>query len=249
MRIYKGFADFYTVGDYSEFSKRMAKMLSEILEYLDYQPENILDIACGDGTFAVDVAGQGYSVAGIDKSPEMIDIARDKAHKAGVSVDFYNYDMRDFSLDREFDLITCWFDSVNYILQIEHLKKTFRCIYNALKDGGLFIFDINTIHCLSVYIQEKKTYIRQNTKDIFEVHSVDYDIEKNLATFSITGFKTSGEHYIRMDEVHKERGYTLKEIKDCLENSGFAEIARWGELEDFSYPVEDSLKVWFVAKK
>lgn len=52
-----------------------------------------------------------------------------------------------------------------------------------------------------------------------------------------------------MDEEHRERGYTLAEIRQCLKGAGLRELACWGSLQDMSKPKPDSERVWFVMRK
>lgn len=42
------------------------------------------------------------------------------------------------------DAVICALDSLNYLMRPDDCRKTFRRVYDALKPGGLFVFDINT---------------------------------------------------------------------------------------------------------
>ncbi len=52
-----------------------------------------------------------------------------------------------------------------------------------------------------------------------------------------------------MGEEHKERGYTLEEIRQGLKKAGLQELACWGSLQEMSEPQPDSDRVWFVMQK
>ena len=88
MDVYGEFAAVYSRGDYPDFSRQMAEHLPGALEQLGVRPESLLDIACGEGTFAVAVARQGLEVTGVDASPQMIECAMSRAEEAGVGIDF-----------------------------------------------------------------------------------------------------------------------------------------------------------------
>ncbi|MCS7240468.1 MAG: class I SAM-dependent methyltransferase [Candidatus Bipolaricaulota bacterium] len=94
MGIYREFARLYTCGAYPEYSRRMAELLPAVLKRFGANPETLLDLACGEGTFAVLMAQQGLRVTGVDASPEMLRFARKKAEEAGVEVHFIEQDMR-----------------------------------------------------------------------------------------------------------------------------------------------------------
>jgi 2-polyprenyl-3-methyl-5-hydroxy-6-metoxy-1,4-benzoquinol methylase len=248
MSIYAEFAQFYAKGLYPEFSKRVAQLLPSILERFGTKPKTILDIACGEGTFAVLMAQQGLKVTGIDASPQMLRFAREKAKEAGVKVQFIEQDMRFLSLKKRFDLVTCWYDSLNYLLEDDDLVKTFANVAQALNPKGLFIFDMNTIYGLAVGWQRRFTWVEQDTSELFDVHRPSYDYEQNLATLRITGFVRKGEFWQRIDEEHKERSYSLEEIRSALKRTGLTELACWGNLQEMTPPKPESGRVWFVVR-
>jgi SAM-dependent methyltransferase len=249
MDIFVGFAYFYAKGTYPQYSERMAELLPAVLERFCAKPQAILDLACGEGAFAVAMAKKGFQVTGVDLSPHMLRFARERAQQENVKVEFLLQDMRSLPFKERFDLVTCWYDSLNYLLELEDLEKTFAGVWQALKKGGLFIFDINTIYGLAVNWQRYPCYVQQDTPELFEIHRPSYDFEKNIATLRITGFVKEGDRWSKMEEEHKERGYSLEEIRGCLKITGFQELACWGSLREMSKPKTDSGRVWFVAQK
>ena len=54
--------------------------------------------------------------------------------------------MTDFSFNNEFDVITIFCDSLNYLPDIEDVNKTFINVFNHLSENGVFIFDVHTIY-------------------------------------------------------------------------------------------------------
>jgi SAM-dependent methyltransferase len=70
------------------------------------QPGRALDLGCGTGTTSIYLAQHGWQVTGVDFSPKAIELARDKARRAGVEVDLHLGDVSrlDFLSD-PFDLI------------------------------------------------------------------------------------------------------------------------------------------------
>ena len=249
MSFFDSFAYFYTKGPYPQYSERMVELLPNVLARFDARPQTILDIACGEGTFAVAMAKKGLRVTGVDRSPQMLGFARERAERENTEVEFLHQDMRSLTFDDRFDLATCWFDSLNYVLELEGIQKTFAGVYRALKKAGLFVFDMNTIYGLAVDWQREPCYIQQNSPEFFEIHFPSYDFEKRIAITSILGFVKEGDGWVRMDEEHKERGYTLEEIRQCAQEAGFQELACWDSLEVMSELRPHSGRVWFVMQK
>ncbi|MCR4405174.1 MAG: class I SAM-dependent methyltransferase [Candidatus Acetothermia bacterium] len=250
MAIYREFARFYAAGPYPEYSRRMAELLPAVLERFRARPKTLLNLACGEGTFAVLMAQRGFKVGGVDASPEMLRFARKKAEEAGVEVQFIEQDMRTLSLAEKFDLVTCWFDSLNYLLEWDELAKTFVNVAQVLNPKGLFIFDMNTIYALAVFWQQRPCRIELDTPKMLVIHHhPSYDFEKNIARLMITGFQRESKGWHRIDEEHRERGYTLSEIRKALREAGLVELACFGNLREMAESKPDSPRVWFVARR
>ncbi len=247
---YTKFAGIYSSGSYPEYSRYIASKLPDILGKLELRPDGILDMACGEGTFVLEAKELGFDVWGIDKSEEMIEIARGKAEREGVDSRFLQADMRSLSLDRKFDLVTSWFDSVNYLLDQSDLRQTFESVHGLLREEGFFVFDVNTIYGLRVQWQEESCYVHRDDSEVFEVHRTSYNEEEKVATLDITFFtREEGHSWSRYEEEHRERGYKLEKISSIGESSGLELQAIWDGLEEFTPPEKKSGRVWFVFQK
>lgn len=250
MPIYDRFASIYQRGPYVRFSQNLAEsVLQEYLESLAFHPQHLLDVACGEGSFAVTMAQQGYRVTGIDQSHRMIDLACARAKEAEVEVDFFVEDMRELTFEADFDLVTCLFDSMNYLLTIRDLQDAIKCAFAALKPGGIYIFDMNTIYGLAVDWMREKTYIQNEADDFIEIHRQEFDYENLVATMEITFFKQNGDLWERVDETHRERGYPIADVHFLINEVGFEIIDLFGSLRKRSAVTVNSPRVWFVAKK
>ncbi|MFW6111408.1 MAG: class I SAM-dependent methyltransferase [Candidatus Bipolaricaulota bacterium] len=226
----------------------MGSKLPDVLGKLNYHPKSILDLGCGEGTFAREASQLGFEVTGVDKAPEMIKIARNKVEN-NQKVDFLKGDMRKFSLDDQFDLITSWFDSINYLLTDYDLREALKTAYELLREEGFFIFDVNTIHGLSVEWQEESCYVQRDDSRVFEVHRTDYDSSRRIASLKITFFQRKGNSWEKYEEIHRERGYRITRIEELAEEVGFSFESVWGDLERFSPPDDESGRVWIALYK
>ena len=247
--VYQSFAYLYTRGPYT-FSEAMAKYLPRILKKLRIKPKTLLDLACGDGRFAIIMAKKGMRVVGVDSSAHMLKYARDRAKKEKVKVVFYRQKMQNLSMKNKFDLVTCWYDSLNYLLTDAELIRTLKNVSNVLNENGLFVLDMNTIYGLSEIWRRHSPNVQQNTKEIFEVHhSYRFDRRTNTAFLEITGFCKRGRLWSRIEEAHQERGYTLKKIRKYFHKVMLKELACWGDIQRMSTPKRTSGRVWFVMQK
>jgi SAM-dependent methyltransferase len=98
----------------------------------------ILDLCAGTGSHARLLTDAGASVLGIDRSAEMLEIARRKAPLAR----FLQCDVRDLSLAERFDAVTCLYGSIHYIERIGDVDRIFRTAFRHLAPGGLLIFEL-----------------------------------------------------------------------------------------------------------
>ena len=250
MPIYDKFASAYQRGPYLRFSQSLVEsVLPEYLAELEFQPQNFLDVACGEGSFAVGMAKLGYQVTGIDQSPRMIALAQQRGKKDGVDVHFIVEDMRSIPFQGEFDLVTCFFDSLNYMLTVKDLHSAFKGAYRSLRPGGLFIFDMNTIYGLAVDWMRSETYIQNEAEDFIEIHRQSYDYENQVATMDITAFTQRGDYWERMDETHRERGYPIADIQFLLHETGYTILGMFGSLKNRTEIQSTSPRVWFTALK
>ncbi len=246
---YSEFAQLYSTGSYPQYTKYIAGKLPDILGKLGARPSKVLDLACGEGTFAIEAARLGFKVTGIDLSKEMIEIARGRAEEAAPKATFHRQDMRELSLDGSFGLATSWFDSMNYLTSRSDFRKTLENVHELLDDEGLFVFDMNTIHGLSVQWQEHDCYVQRDDSSVFEIHRTGYDWPERIARLTITFFINQGDTWERHEEAHLEKGYELEEVGEMARQAGFTVSDIWGDLENFESPEEDSGRVWFVLEK
>jgi SAM-dependent methyltransferase len=102
----------------------------------------VLELACGTGQLTVPIALDGHPAVGLDRSHAMLDAAKTRASADGASVAFVQSDMRDFALNREFNLIFVARNSLLHLLTTADLLAAFAAITRHLAPDGLFAFDI-----------------------------------------------------------------------------------------------------------
>ncbi len=108
-KIWETFFDAHApIYDENVFTKNTLKEVDFLIDELALKPgAAILDVGCGTGRHAVELAKRGYNVTGIDLSAAMLKEAREKAKSAGVEVNFIRADATDFTLPAKFDAAIC----------------------------------------------------------------------------------------------------------------------------------------------
>jgi SAM-dependent methyltransferase len=103
----------------------------------------VLDIACGDSPHGRLLAGDGFQVVGIDRSPTMIAAGRRKAD-ALPNLRFYRKQIERFTLrERPFDAAIFMSETFPVIVDNPDLLSHLRSVGRALKRGGLYCIDID----------------------------------------------------------------------------------------------------------
>lgn len=105
-----------------------------------------LDIACGTGRIAFKLTELGLNCTGIDGSEPMLAFAKEKAKNKGLEILFLNLDMKIFSLNKKFDLITMAGNSFQFLLNEADQKQCLETIASHMTDSGFFILILRNIN-------------------------------------------------------------------------------------------------------
>ena len=127
MTVYDRFAEIYAKGEYPNLSQAVAEILPSLMTQYEIPTDGsrkLLDVACGEGSFAVEMAKKGWKVTGVDQSEEMLRLAIHRASTSKQDITFQKLDMRFIDYTNEFDIATCWFDSLNYMVTKDDLQST-----------------------------------------------------------------------------------------------------------------------------
>ena len=210
------------------------------------RPQTVLDLACGTGSLSVLLAQRGYRVIGADLSEDMLAEAEQKAQALSDNRPFFIcHPMQRLRLAEPVDAVICALDSLNYLTRPDDSRKTLRRVYNALKSGGLFVFDINTPAKLrgldgQVFLDE--------TDDTYCVWRTEFDAKKRLCFYGMDIFRLNGSHWDRSFEEHIEYAYEPDELALWLEEAGFTHIRQYGD-RVLRTPKQDEQRIYFSAKK
>jgi len=124
------------------------------LYWANYCKGKVLEIASGTGRIAEPLINSGYNYTGLDLSPTFILQSQKKYSKGN----FICGDMRNFSLDQQFDLIILPFNSFLHLLIEKDMKSCLNSIKKHLSMGGLFVLDIFIPDPEFLYRDPKKKY-------------------------------------------------------------------------------------------
>ena len=231
----------YSFLDNLEAIKKQADFIEKVLELK--KDMKILDLACGQGRHAIELVKRGYNVTGLDYSDYLLEVARERAEKENVKIEFIKGDMREIPFENEFDAVYNFFTSFGYFSDEDNLK-VLKEISKSLKKGGKFLID------LSNPLRVIKELIRESW---FKTEEGIYCLEKN--ELDPLKMVIKNERIILKDgkkigeKTHYVRIYTPAELCFLMKISGLEPIKFYGDWRDFSEYNENSRRLIIVAEK
>lgn len=222
MQIYDDYAEIYDAIGQGVFAEGLAR---SILAQAAMPPANVLDLACGTGAAALTFAAAGSAVVGVDRAPHMLSIARAKARDQKLVATFIEADLRSLGeitaaelAPASFDLITCLYDSLNYLLEDDDLAKVFTTSAALLRPSGQLIFDLNT---QAEYLSWETDYQVVYDDDSYLVYNqLSYDQRRQRASGRIVWFVREIDRWWRGEELHIERVWGDAEVQTALSAAG-----------------------------
>ena len=146
----------------------------------------VLELGCGTGTMTGLLARRGYDMIGVDNSEEMLAEAMEKKVEDGLDILYLLQDMQEFELYGTVRAAVSVCDSLNYITEKEELLQVFRLVNNYLDPGGIFLFDMNTLHKYRDILGDDT--IAENRDEGSFIWENSYDPDTGLNIYELAGF-------------------------------------------------------------
>ena len=242
----------------TEFGADYAKVYDAIYRSKDYDAEvdliervlaryclggsrRLLDLGCGTGNHTVRLAERGHGVVGVDRSAEMLALARAKPTTAGKgAVEFHQGDIRNLDLERQFDAVLMMFTVLGYQLEDTDLIAAIATVRRHLKPGGLFLFDVwygpavlaNRPGARQISVEEGTARVNRKTGAIL-------DLSRHLCRVTFDLERITDETIVETwREEHVVRYYFYPEIVSALAQNQL-ELADLRSFPDFEAPADE----------
>jgi 2-polyprenyl-3-methyl-5-hydroxy-6-metoxy-1,4-benzoquinol methylase len=194
--------------------------------------KTVLDLCCGPGRCAVALAKQGLSVTGVDRTKYLLDKARARARKEGVSVKWVQEDMRNFVRKDSYDLALSMFTSFGYFESREEDSRVLKNIYTSLRPGGQVLLELLGKENLAKIFQPS---LAETAPDgsilIQQPHILDgWSRVSNVWTVVRNG--KARQFTIELNL------YSGQELRARLELAGFEDVKLYGNLDGEPYGPE-----------
>lgn len=185
-----------------------AQYVFELLQHHHPAADEILELGCGTGSLAIALqpAG-GYSYRASDLSEDMLEVARQKATRRGLPISFEPMDFRSVHSEPQYDAILLLYDGINYITEPAEIAGVLESVHNALRPGGVFLFDQSTpVNSLN----HSDGFDDAGRMGSFRyLRSSRYDAAAQIHT-TLFRLDIDGKSH---EETHVQRSYTLDEME------------------------------------
>ncbi len=202
---------------FKDYNQEVIDLQDIIKLHIKYDLNTLLDIACGTGKH-LEVLKSHYKCEGLDINPELLDIAK----KRNPELTFYLENMIDFSLDKNYDIITCFFGSIGHVKTKDNLNKAVRNMKKHLAPKGILI--IEPWHTPEQFQAGRTSLLTVDEPDIKIARCCSSQIKGNLSVLDLhhlVSTPKSTEHFID----HLELGlFPEKDYLDILKEGGFSVV-------------------------
>jgi SAM-dependent methyltransferase len=195
----------------------------------------VLDLGCGTGRLAVELAAKGYTVTGIDKFAPMLERARKNANEKGVKLRLFRTPLSELRIAGSFDAAYSIQGPFNYLLEDEELSSSLSRLRVLLRPGGILVVDV--INFASLYGKWKRTIDTTRRGKGWSIsRHTSYQVDDvNMLTYH----KETNRMYLngrmrQWKETHLFRMWTFPELRSELIANGFSNIHLFGRLREGS---------------
>ncbi len=215
-----------------------AAFIDKLIAFL--QPPSgakIMDLACGKGRHAFQLAEKGYDVTGLDLSPESIATAERQCHP---NLRCAVHDMREPYKESYFDYIFSFFTSFGYFNDVEEDIKVLKSVWINLKPNGVYVMDFLN------EAQVRRWLIPYEEK---EVDGILFRISKNIEggfVYKNIKFVADNHSYSFTERV---RLINANEMKFLFQQANLDIIHIFGNYQLEGFDVQKSPRLILIAKK
>lgn len=185
----------------------------------------ILDVPCGNGRLSIDLARRGFTLTGVDIATEFLDEAKQRSNESGLTISWYELEMRALPWKSEFAGAFCFGNSFGYLNDDEN-AAFLQVISETLKPGARFILDAPAIaECiLPNFHPERLIELAGITTTIASRY--DHKLGRMFNDFT---FSRNGTAETRRSS---QRIYTYRELTDLLDSASLPVESEFSTLDE-----------------
>lgn len=218
----------------------------------EHDVRTVLDMTCGTGSQVLFLAKRGYEVMGSDFSSALLEIARAKAKKEKIDVQFIDGDMRTLKPGK-FDAVITIANAVGHLTK-SGFAKAMRNINSNLKDNGIYIFDIFNLEAMTdKTVDDLAMDFERTTHDSTKIHATQSStIDRKSGLLTSYDTRTILQKGHTTPQISKSQFtlqiYAAKELQSMLQQNGFEVLHHYG-MDKSKFSNTTTLNILTVARK
>jgi SAM-dependent methyltransferase len=243
MNWWQKFLDQHYVKVSGDAEKRSSREVESIIRMLNLKPKaRILDLCCGYGRHAIELAERGFRVTGYDLSDLFLRKAKETSRALGLKVQFKKGDMRRLPFEGHFDAVVNMFTSFGYFDKESDDLKALKGVCKALKSKGLFLLDLKNREQLIRGFQRRRWHPE---KDFIMLEDNFFDLFTSRWESTRTLLFGDGK---KKEYSFSLRLYSFAEILNLLKRAGFLLESVYGDFDFGQYSL-DSPRMILISRK
>ena len=192
-------------------------------------PAAVLDLCCGPGRHAIELARRGFQVTGVDRTAAYLERARRGAAHAGLELELVQEDMRRFEREGAFDLAINIYTAFGYFEDPADDLETLVRAHASLRPGGRLVIDLMGKEVLARRFRERDWYELDDGTTVFEERRLldSWGTVQTRWRLLRDGKVRAGAMTLRL--------YSAAELAALLRCAGFSEAQAFGSLDAAPY--------------
>ena len=195
----------------------------------------VLDVGCGTGRILLDFMQQGIDIDGVDNSPDMLALCKQKAEKLNLTPSVYQQEMTELSLPRKYQTILVPSSSFQLLLDPALPSVTMDRFYEHLLPGGTLVMPFMTLWKEGDPLESEWTREATRPEDGAIIRRWQYsrfDPDTSLAD-TIDRYEIIRDDKVIASEEHRQspatRSYTQEQAVPLYQDAGFKGIRLFHE--------------------
>jgi len=256
MSVFGRYSSYYDLLYKDKDYRTEARFVQELIARFRPGSQQVLELGCGSGGHAFELAQMGFGLHGVDLSRDMLDVAERQLARQPTDIQsrvkFSQGDIRQFDLARRFDCVISLFHVISYLPTLADIRLAFQRVNRHLHTGGVFLFDV--WYAPAVLTARPELRVKRMSNPEIAVTRIAEPVWHPNECWVDVCYKVF-IHDLKTDrieeletEIHRMRYLSLPEITLLAELCGL-QVIHTGEWLTQNPPSEKTWGVCFVLKK